>query len=240
MTKLTDDELGELLRETFADKEPLVDNLPEATTPGRRRTMPILLAAASVLVVLGGILYAVRAEVGPEQVAAPGDATTMPRATNAPGSIATIAPPPGSTGTEAPAASENALVWAAVIAEVLKIERPAGGWPGIQIVDTPNAGAGGGSMTYELAKPFTIGKALPGVTVHWVRHRLPAGTKECEQPVAEQPYITVGPIVANQGHLEVGGNIWRGCLDGHWATYRLDRSKGSWKVTGTVGPVAVS
>jgi len=235
MTKLTDEELGELLRETFASKEHRIDSMPEATIVERRRTGPILLAAASVLVVLGGILYAVQgaghdAPVGQVTTTVPGATTAVPGKT-------------ASTGRTAP---ENALIWAAVIAEVLKIERPAAGWPGIQLVERTNAGAGGDSMTYELAAPFTaaeriaIENALDGVVVHWVSSRPLGGTKLCEQPPAKQPYITVGPVVPTQGHVEVGANIWRGCLDAHWATYRLDKQNGTWKVTGTVGPQAVS
>jgi hypothetical protein len=76
--------------------------------------------------------------------------------------------------------------------------------------------------------------------VQWVRHLPLGGKKDCDQPAAKQPYVTVGPIVSNQGHLEVGANLWRGCLDAHWATYRLDQQNGTWMVTGTVGPEAVS
>src|SRR5690242_6396714 len=62
MPDLTDEELGTLLRETFADREALVGraehHVPTATKP--RRVMPVLLAAATVLVVLGGVLYGVQ------------------------------------------------------------------------------------------------------------------------------------------------------------------------------------
>jgi hypothetical protein len=235
MTKLTDEELGGLLRETFAGKEDLGDSLLEATIVEKRRTGPILLAAASVLVVLGGILYAVQGSghdtpIGQATATVPGATTTAP----------------GSTATSGQTVPENSLIWAAAIAEILKIERPAAGWPGIRILDAPNAGAGGAGITHELAKRFTeaeriaIENALSGVKVHWVSQRPLGRTKDCEQPSAKQPYITVGPIVPTQGHVEVGGNIWRGCLDAHWATYRLDKQNGTWKVTGTVGPVAVS
>lgn len=58
----TDEELGTLLRETFADREALVGraehHVPTATK--HRRAMPVLLAAAMVLVVLGGVLYGVQ------------------------------------------------------------------------------------------------------------------------------------------------------------------------------------
>ena len=58
MAKLTDEELERLLRETFADKEDLLDSLPQATKR-RRPVAPLLLAAAAVLAVLGSILYGV-------------------------------------------------------------------------------------------------------------------------------------------------------------------------------------
>ena len=201
----------------------------------KRLTGPTLLAAASVLVVLGGILYATQGgshdtPIGQATATVPGATTTAP----------------DSTATSGQTVPENSLIWAAVIAEILTIERRAGGWPGIQIVAAPNGGAGGASMSYELAKPFTeaerigIENALDGVAVHWVSNRPLGGTKLCEQPTAKQPYITVGPIVPTQGHLEVGANIWRGCDDAHWATYRLDQKAGTWTVTGTVGPMAVS
>ncbi|MDX6283081.1 MAG: hypothetical protein QOH03_4152, partial [Kribbellaceae bacterium] len=57
MPKLTDEEVGQLLRETFTEKEELLDHLPEATTiPVRRRKAPVLLAAAAVIVILAGVL----------------------------------------------------------------------------------------------------------------------------------------------------------------------------------------
>ena len=80
MSKSTEDETVRLLKETFADREHLVDaGLPEATKgsllkasnvrgshsgrrpqPTGRRTWPVLLAAASVLAVAGGGVYAAR------------------------------------------------------------------------------------------------------------------------------------------------------------------------------------
>jgi len=63
MAKLTDDELAELLRETFTEKEHLTGHLPEATK--RRTAAPILLAAAAVLVVVAGALVGVRWLAGP-------------------------------------------------------------------------------------------------------------------------------------------------------------------------------
>jgi hypothetical protein len=215
MTKPTDDEIGRLLRETFADKEELVESLPEASKPKHRRTGPILLAAASVAAVLGGIIYAAdRAnQPGPGQA----QATTTAPALN-----------------DIYVLPDDQLIWAAAIKEILTIERPAAGWPGVNVLDVPTRG-----------QPFTeqeksgIGSRLSSVPVQWVR-TLPTGAKACEQPSVAKPYVTLGPIVSKDGHVEVATSIWRGCLDAHWLTYRLDKKADRWLVTGTVGPQAVS
>jgi hypothetical protein len=241
---MKDEELGDLLRETFTSKEHQIDSLPAAIKSEKRRTGPILLAAASVLVVLGGILYAVNGGVNTRtDQAGPGATTTVPGATIGPGS----APTSGSTVHPIPLPPPNSTIWAAAIAELLKIEQPSGGWPGIRVLDAPNAGAGGGTVTYELAQRFTaaertaIEKALAGIApVHWVRNRPQGGKELCDQPAAKEPYVTVGPVVSVQGHLEVGAWVWRGCLDAHWLTYRLDQQTGGWKITGTVGAQGVS
>jgi hypothetical protein len=250
---MKDDELGDLLRETFTSKERQVDSLPEAITPAKRRTGPILLAAASVLVVLGGILYAVNDGTTTDQ-AGPGPTTTVPGATGGSASAPTTGPSdattaPDPTGSPDPTASagQNALIWATAIAEILKIERPSAGWPGVRVLDAPNAGAGGGTVTYELANRFTateravMERALKGTArVEWVRNRPQGGKELCDQPAAKEPYVTVGPIVSGQAHVEVGVWVWRGCLDAHWLTYSLDQRTGTWRITGTVGPQGVS
>jgi hypothetical protein len=235
MAKLTDTELDALLRETFAGKEDLVETLPEAT---RSRRGPVLLAAASVLVVLGGIMYAAQgagrdAPVSHPTVTVPG--ATIASTPDAPSTVRPHLPP-----------SVNSTIWAAAIAEILKIERPADGWQGIRILDAPNAGAGGTGTTYELAKPFTaderlgMANALSGIApVQWVRNR-PVGPDACGHPSPTEPYVTVGPAVTTQGHVEVGINVWRGCDDARWLTYRLDQMSGTWTVTGTVGPQGIS
>lgn len=75
----TDDELGTLLRETFADREALVGraehHVPTATK--HRRVMPALLAAAMVVVVLGGVLYGVQ-RLHPTDTAQPAATVTTP------------------------------------------------------------------------------------------------------------------------------------------------------------------
>jgi hypothetical protein len=56
MSKLTEDDAVRLLRETFADREQLLADLPSATTSTTRRRGPIVLASAAVVAVLGGVL----------------------------------------------------------------------------------------------------------------------------------------------------------------------------------------
>lgn len=229
MTKLTDDDVARLLRETFADKENLVDHLPEATTRASRprRTGPVLLAAASVLVILGGILYAAGATGG------------KPDPNPAQSSV-TVQSPAGTTQV----IPTESLIWAAAIEGILQREQPTGKVSVLFILDAPYQGAGGGNQVR--GKPFSeaqrigIENALNDVApVQWVRSR-PGGAKVCDQPPAKSPYITLGPVVSNDGHVEVGINLWRGCLNARWLTFRLDQQGSSWKVTGTVGPEAVA
>jgi hypothetical protein len=52
--------------------------------------------------------------------------------------------------------------------------------------------------------------------------------------------ITLGPILEKDGRVQVGTNLRCSELCGQWLTYVLERHRGEWRVTGTVGPVAIS
>ncbi|MFI5732514.1 hypothetical protein ACIA49_20500 [Kribbella sp. NPDC051587] len=106
MPKLTDDQLGDLLRETFTDHEADV-LLPKATK--RRPLVPVLVAAAAVLAVLGGTLYTVH---GNDPVA-PVDQ-----------------PPTASAGLPV---SSDAAAWAKAIRAIAQDHAPAGGWKLLEI-----------------------------------------------------------------------------------------------------------
>lgn len=244
MTRPTDDQLGRLLRETFADKEKEVaepesrsERLPEAT---KRSRAPIALAAASVLVVLGGVVYAADPAGKP-------DPTPAQTATSSPAPTA-----PSQSGSPAPTNNHAALLygaeaWASAIREMAKWERPTGGWPALMVLDAPHEGAGSPTTEKVRSTPFTadhklmMERLLADVApIKWVRS-LPTGANVCDGPAASAPYITVAPI----GHtpkpevIQIGISLWRGCLDARWLTYGLVESSG-WKVTGTVGPEAVA
>jgi hypothetical protein len=231
MPRLTDDEVGKLLRETFTEKEGLLDQLPEATVmTGRRKLMPVVLAAASVLVVLAGVAVVGRLQ-GASQPAAQNPSTGEDQ---------------GALGKAAPTAD----VLGAAIAELSKWERPVAGWSVVKVLDSPYrtagspAGAGLGLGVFSVADRRVIERRA-GVSIEWVMSR----PTSCEQADGT-PYVTTGTVVVAGGSTAtVGMSIWRGCLDALWLTYRLERTDSavfaqeggsSWRVTGTVGPQAVS
>lgn len=237
MPKLTDEEVGQLLRETFADKENLVDQLPSATTA--RRKLPMLLAAASVLAVLGGGVAIVGTDH--KQEARPAGETTK--------SVVSGVRPQTATTTTAELNLTTAS-WGVALKEAMKWERPAAGWPAVKILDRPYrtagnpSGQGGAGQPFD-AKTRTQLEGYAGVPVEWVASR-PGGDDVCDK-ASGQPYITIGQPVFDKSasNATLGMSVWRGCMDALWVTYRLadvpNPSGGvDWKVTGTVGPVAMS
>lgn len=84
MTRLTDEEIGDLLRDTFADHEHLADpdravTLAGAAPPPSHRGRALLAAAAAVALVAGGTSYALTratGPAGPSAGATPSPATT--------------------------------------------------------------------------------------------------------------------------------------------------------------------
>lgn len=228
---MTDDPLAELLRETFADKEKLADDLPltrtapaVAVTPVRRHAGPVLVAAAAVVLVLGAVVVAVRSEPG---------STTGPL----PAATSSVAATPAAT--TAPA---EVRIWAAAIVGILEREQRTT-WPTVHVLDAPHHGSGAGLTR---GTPFTaaqraaiaaeVGSVAP---IQWVARR-PIVDDICQPTRDEGPVVTLGPIVHRAGHVEVATSYWESCLSARWLTFRLDESNGTWRVTGTVGPERVS
>jgi hypothetical protein len=228
MTK-SDDELGDLLRETFAEKENQVDHLPEAIkSPERasrdrdsRRFTPVLAGAAAIVIVFAGAIVVRQ---------------NLPQPTNFPAPAATTTSSPERAAVKPIVITEDMVIWANAIAGIVERE------PGAKtyyVLDAPQENENG-----VRGKPFTLFEksaiaALVGPTkVEWITKR-PALADACA-PDAGGPYVTVGSIVHSAGHVEVDASIWRGCLAGRWLTFRLDEKAGDWKVTGTVGPEAIS
>jgi hypothetical protein len=232
MSKLTEDDAVRLLRETFADREQLLADLPSATTSTTRRRGPIVLASAAVVAVLGGVLYVGGAtseqEPGPAQVTVTNQAS------------------PSAPSTAAQVVSAETEIWAAVIEEAAQREQPAKGWAKLVVLDAPHRGAGDPIGAPVRATPFstdvrnTIESRLASTApLEWVRER-PKAVARCGAELLKGPIITVGPVVRKGGHVEVGVSTWRSCQNALWLTYRLDRQGKAWQVTGTVGPQAIS
>jgi hypothetical protein len=52
--------------------------------------------------------------------------------------------------------------------------------------------------------------------------------------------IVLGPIEGNNQRVEVPNALWCGGLCAQWLTYVLKERSGSWTITGTTGPMAIS
>lgn len=242
MAQLTDEEVGALLRETFADKENLVDQLPTATTPPVRRKAPALLAAAAVVAVLAGTITIAGRDH--HETARPTPTTQVAEEA---GPLRSTGQKVGSTTAEL---NVTAYGWALALKEVTKAERPPGGWPVVKVLDASYEAAGNPGGPGVAGQPFDEKErawiaSYSGVRIEWVKSR-PTGSDICDQP-AGTPYVTLGRVVFDKkvSTGTVGVSLWRGCLDARWLTYRLVddpsiRGEIGWRITGTVGPVAVS
>ncbi|MFC6161441.1 hypothetical protein [Kribbella jiaozuonensis] len=206
MTKLTDEELGDLLRETFADRETLVRQLPEATK--RRHPGPILLAAAAVLAVLAGVLYGVHRADRPDP-APPVAAATEPGDIWGAAIVAIarqFAPAGGWQSIEVSGPGDRP--WTL----------PSGATPPPVV-----------KFTAEDRKRIEQVVA-PVAPVVW--NGRDSGNACDGRRVAS---ISVGPIVDKGDHQEVAVSIFYDCGRGYLPTYRIERVDGVWKVTGTIG-----
>jgi hypothetical protein len=52
--------------------------------------------------------------------------------------------------------------------------------------------------------------------------------------------ISLGPIERTRDGVHVGTSLWISGLAGRWSTYVLQQAGGTWEITGTSGPVAIS
>lgn len=207
MTRLTDDELGELLSETFADKENLVDRLPEASK--RHGRGPALLAAAAVIAVLAGVLYGADLLDNADPVAPPATSTATP------------------TPTAFSRIAGDGDIWGAVVVAMARQFKPAGvQWEAIQ-VNGSHLGSRPATVTFSLAARAKIERAVkPVAPVIWGGPESPVSCTPGPVPI-----ITVYPIFIYPDHTEVRAVFARGCGNRHDVTYRLEKAGGVWKVT---------
>ncbi|TCC29800.1 hypothetical protein [Kribbella sindirgiensis] len=218
MAQLTDDELGELLRETFADKEALADHVPEATK--RRSPLPALVAAAAVLVVLAGVLYGVQRAGRPDPA--------PPVATSA------------ASDAASDAATDNGDIWGAAIATATRRFQPDGAsWQAVQVYgafavstasDPPRLIKPGLTLT-ELDKQRIERAVNPVAPVRW---SAPFPPSTCLP--GRVPRVVVNPVVGKGDHREVRIMFTLGCSGStHSGKYLVEKIDGAWKVTAGTG-----
>lgn len=215
MGKLTDEDIEQLLRETFADKEDLVNELPQATK--RRSPVPALLAVAAVLVVLAGVLYGVNRWGQPDPVPPVASTTTTTRGPEVSG--------------DRLAASDKGDIWGAAIVSVARRFEPAGvQWAAVRVlrysIQTDQVTAPG--MVFTATEKARIEQAVrPLAPVIWNGTPSPVSCAPGRDPI-----VMVGAIVDKGDHQDVGVMFTQGC-ESQLVTTRLRKVDGVWKVTAT-------
>ncbi|WP_433164808.1 hypothetical protein [Kribbella sp. CA-247076] len=207
---MKDQDLERLLRETFADKEKLLDSVPSATRR-RRSAAPVLLAAAAVLVVLGGILYGVNR--GP-------DADPAPPVAAAP-------------------AGDDAEVWSAAITAVVQQFQPKYKLDTVHLSDRPavvvEAQGAGRAWAFSAAQKDRIAEVVSTsahVDVTWIDPATLASRANCVRTRAD---VSVGRVVDKGARKEVQTRITYNCGHEYWLTYLVEQQATRWIVIGTVG-----
>jgi hypothetical protein len=159
------------------------------------------------------------------------------------------------TATRPQAKSE---IYAAVIRQLVTEDHGFGGAPSpyrhVYVRNAPVQGAGN-AMTSHLrpragfAEPTLTAIAsqlgdLPPLTFVSASRQATVGSfRNGGWPHAKNGgvLITLGPIRwVGRRTVLVPNSRWATPLNGQWLTYRLKHSDGSWRVVGTVGPVAIS
>jgi hypothetical protein len=233
----TDDDLGRLLRETFADAEHLADEHVAEPAPARRPRLMVLAAAASVAAVLLAGVTVLRSAGGDDPVGTAPASTATVRATTSPDIPGAIARP-----------ASAAAIYAAVLRREFTLEKM--NFKVLWVLDAPHIGLEPGDdqplvrgAPFDAATRTAIERALADLgPVRWVT--VPDAAKtggECGAVRDKGVILTVGEIRNVGRNVEVGGNSWFGCLGAHWATYRLaPGANGAWRITGIVGPETVA
>jgi hypothetical protein len=150
--------------------------------------------------------------------------------------------------------SRNALVYAAVIRQLVTKDHGFGGGPSpyrrVYVLDGAVPGAANVMRLVDQArKPFGVGvrrqitanlKRLPPVAFIEARGAVIAGSAP-GHVVHRGVLVTLGPIRWVNDHTAlVANNRWATGLNGQWLTYNVKLGDSGWKVAGVVGGVAIS
>ncbi|MFC5267393.1 hypothetical protein ACFPJ1_35205 [Kribbella qitaiheensis] len=249
MTKTDDDDLVQLLRETFADAERQATDqhrLPAMPgTPRRGRWLAIAAAASVAAVAISATLLG---GPGPDE---PIGGSTVTTTNQTPATAPGGGPGTGPTGgTMSGHVVADAKIYGAVMKAITVMDRPGAGWPVLFVLDAPRANAADGTFTDEPLAPIApaiqqqIAAEIREVApVRWVSKPNAAkqGGTACGQVLDGGAIVTLGEIhPAGGNRLDVRVSQWIGCAGAHWLTYRLERAGADWQITGTVGPQVIS
>jgi hypothetical protein len=141
----------------------------------------------------------------------------------------------GAEGTPGkPDPPSDAVIWSAVISEIVKKTPEGQAGPGLRILTVPKdypppPGTGGRQGPAFSAQTRAEIERLVVTTmpIEWTDH-----VQGCEYPRPTGRFVAVGPIAFHGDHSEVMTYDARGCYYATWATYRVDRVG---RVTGVVG-----
>ncbi|MFD7153797.1 hypothetical protein ACFV9C_04335 [Kribbella sp. NPDC059898] len=231
MPKLTDEELGTLLRETFADRDARVGgavlddhHMPTATK--RRGATPVLLAAATVLVVLAGVLYGVQ-RLRPVDDTDPAAAVTP-------------------TASSANYTSRDADVWGLAIQVTLQSLRlphskPAGFAAATKavVVDSPSNAPGRvrpGPQFSPNQRVIMFSHTIRIMPVTILDRSLPDDVSCTEYP--KTAIVRLSDVLDKGDYLEVDVAMAMpaGCGGATSARYRVEPRGAHWVITQNLGP----
>ncbi|WP_427886545.1 hypothetical protein ACQHIV_27760 [Kribbella sp. GL6] len=229
MPDLTDEELGTLLRETFADREarvgqalPHENHVPSAHM--RRRAIPVLLAAATVLVVLTGTLYGVQ---------------RIPRTT-------TTQPAAAVSRTSTTYTTRDADIWGLAVGVMLRSfknpqPKPAGfsRFTKAVVVDSSSAAPGRvrpGPQFSPNQRVMIVAHTIRLMPVRVLDRSLPDDVSCADYP--ETAIIQLSDVLDKGNYLEVDValSMPTGCQGTTSARYRVEPRGAHWVITQNLGP----
>lgn len=178
------------------------------------------------------------------------------------GSVESQQPTPGArdSGESAADSNRSAAIYAAVVRQLVTKDHTFGGAdPGFKVVyvlDGVVVDAADPSKppsAHDPNEPFSHDVKdgvrflstladLPPVEFVASRHSVLAGASASSPGEVKNGgvLISLGPIDPGGKRVEVETSLWINGLAGQWLTYVLEQKDGSWAVTGTTGPMAIS
>jgi hypothetical protein len=155
----------------------------------------------------------------------------------------------GGPGGSDPGGDRDVAIYAAVIRHMTSEQGQASGYPVIYVLDRVHPAAADPDSTAEPSTPIldevqaALREALADVgEIEFVSDADSVTGPEGQgsRVMGGGILITLGPIRGEGERVEVPANSYLANLAASWQTWVVEARNGSWSVTGTTGPVAVS